>query len=139
MLCTAAARIQSCIRPGDLLARPGGDEFAVLMGETDGMFVDDLARRMCGPLRADDLTGQLRSRRLRWAHGELVQAGLTGPPSTGVGVANPAGERPQLLDQKPSARRPVQMRVWWRSGSGQRPVPARSGPTPAVVVGLPWM
>ncbi|MDQ3642615.1 MAG: bifunctional diguanylate cyclase/phosphodiesterase [Actinomycetota bacterium] len=45
LLRTAAARMNSCIRPGDLLARLGGDEFAVLLEGTDVEAAEDLARR----------------------------------------------------------------------------------------------
>ena len=45
LLRTAAARMNSCIRPGDLLARLGGDEFAVLLEGADIETAEDLAQR----------------------------------------------------------------------------------------------
>jgi diguanylate cyclase (GGDEF)-like protein/PAS domain S-box-containing protein len=33
LLCSIARRLQSCVRPGDVLARLGGDEFAVLLDD----------------------------------------------------------------------------------------------------------
>ncbi len=46
LLRTAAARMRSCVRPGDLLVRLGGDEFAVLLEGTDVAAAEDLGRRV---------------------------------------------------------------------------------------------
>ena len=46
LLRTAAARMRSCVRRGDLLVRLGGDEFAVLLVGTDVAAAEDLAQRV---------------------------------------------------------------------------------------------
>ncbi|WP_370330894.1 diguanylate cyclase domain-containing protein [Mycolicibacterium hippocampi] len=60
VLRVAAQRMQSVMRPSDLVARIGGDEFVVLMmGPTSGDEVETLAARLHDVLSADIVIGTL--------------------------------------------------------------------------------
>ena len=51
LLCLVATRLQDALAPGDLLARMGGDEFAVLLPDADATRARDVADRLVGALR----------------------------------------------------------------------------------------
>ncbi|MFD2092045.1 bifunctional diguanylate cyclase/phosphodiesterase [Blastococcus deserti] len=51
LLCLVGPRLQSTLRPGDLLARMGGDEFAVLLPDADAVRAQDVAERLGAALR----------------------------------------------------------------------------------------
>jgi diguanylate cyclase (GGDEF)-like protein len=51
LLCLVGPRLQSALEPGDLLARMGGDEFAVLLPDADERRARDVATRLGTALR----------------------------------------------------------------------------------------
>ncbi len=51
LLCLVGPRLQQALAPGDLLARMGGDEFAVLLPDADEARARDVAERLGGALR----------------------------------------------------------------------------------------
>ncbi len=83
LLCKAAERLQTTLKPGDTLARVGGDEFAVLQsGGPDEAGTTTLARRIV------DLVG-----RAYVVEGHLVNIGA----SVGAARAPADGAEPDLL------------------------------------------
>ena len=57
VLRTAAARLSSSVRPGDLVCRFGGDEFGVLLPGADQATACDIARRLVRAVRAPIAVG----------------------------------------------------------------------------------
>jgi len=52
VLIAAADRLSSCVRPGDTVARIGGDEFAILLDDASGVDeVASVAARVCSAMR----------------------------------------------------------------------------------------
>lgn len=49
-------RIESCLRPYDLFARVGGEEFAVLLPETDSVAATQVAKRYCKKISESPVT-----------------------------------------------------------------------------------
>jgi diguanylate cyclase (GGDEF)-like protein/PAS domain S-box-containing protein len=50
VLCEVATALSGCCRPGDVLARFGGDEFALLMPDTDASHAAELVHKLTGCL-----------------------------------------------------------------------------------------
>jgi diguanylate cyclase (GGDEF)-like protein/PAS domain S-box-containing protein len=55
LLCRAARVIQSCVRGSDLVARVGGDEFAVILPATDRETAEKTVRRLIGAVERDNV------------------------------------------------------------------------------------
>jgi diguanylate cyclase (GGDEF)-like protein len=51
LLCLVGPRLQRVLQPGDLLARMGGDEFAVLLPDSDGVRAQEVADELGAALR----------------------------------------------------------------------------------------
>ena len=57
LLRTAAERLRNCLRPRDIVGRPGGDEFVVLVPDAPGEVADRLAKRLVESLDKDYIVG----------------------------------------------------------------------------------
>ncbi|WP_243613243.1 diguanylate cyclase [Shimia aestuarii] len=64
VLSEVAHRLRDCLRPGDLLARIGGEEFLVVMPATDRATARAMATRLCDTLRRDPIHIQSRDLRI---------------------------------------------------------------------------
>ena len=64
VLTEVAARLRNCLRPMDLLARIGGEEFLVVMPATDRASARAMASRLCDALRRDPVHIQSRDLRI---------------------------------------------------------------------------
>jgi diguanylate cyclase len=84
LLRLAAPRIQQAVRAGDVVARIGGDEFAVLLAEADGTLAVRIAERLRAGFR----------RPFRLAARDLVIA-----PSVGIALVPEDGREPVELLQ----------------------------------------
>jgi diguanylate cyclase (GGDEF)-like protein/PAS domain S-box-containing protein len=82
LLVALARRLRDVLRPGDTLARFGGDEFAVLCEDVEPRDIDGIAHRMMEALAEPFSVG-----------GDEVFATM----SVGIAVANDADERPAAL------------------------------------------
>ena len=51
LLVQLAARLNDCVRPGDLVTRLGGDEFAIVVADDDGTTTGQVAERILNALR----------------------------------------------------------------------------------------
>lgn len=61
LLCQVAARLQSCVRSGDLLARLGGDEFLIVLPTVAGLeVVTEVGHRVLGALAEPFQLGEER-------------------------------------------------------------------------------
>jgi diguanylate cyclase (GGDEF)-like protein/PAS domain S-box-containing protein len=59
LLVTVAERLQSCVRPGDVVARFGGDEFSLLLGNIQGPEIAiQVAERVIESLREPVMVGE---------------------------------------------------------------------------------
>jgi len=88
LLAAIAQRIRNTVRPDDLVARPGGDEFTIVLCDTEEAAVEALADRLIDVVsRPVEIDGQ------------LFEVGL----SVGIAGARP-GDRPEnLLDRADQA------------------------------------
>ena len=83
MLIEVARRLNACIRPGDVLARVGGDEFAILVEDPNGTPIAVLmAERIAETLRQPFRLGQ---------HDVALQT------SVGIAIADERHHRPEQL------------------------------------------
>lgn len=57
LLRTAAERLRRCLRSRDIIGRPGGDEFVVLVSDAPGEVADKLANRLAETLEKDYIIG----------------------------------------------------------------------------------
>jgi diguanylate cyclase (GGDEF)-like protein len=57
VLLDVAQRIQGCLRKGDLLARVGGDQFAIVVSPADADFVEKLAGRVLNEIKKPSSVG----------------------------------------------------------------------------------
>ena len=57
LLRTAAERLKTCLRPRDIIGRPGGDEFVVLVPDAPAKVADRLAKRLVESLDKDYVVG----------------------------------------------------------------------------------
>ena len=64
VLTEVARRLRDCLRPSDLLARIGGEEFLVVMPATDRTTARAMATRLCDTLRRDPVHIQSRDLRI---------------------------------------------------------------------------
>ncbi|MBR9844403.1 MAG: diguanylate cyclase [Rhodobacteraceae bacterium] len=64
VLTEVAHRLRDCLRPMDLLARIGGEEFLVVMPATDRATARTMASRLCDTLRRDPVHIQSRDLRI---------------------------------------------------------------------------
>jgi len=86
LLVAAAARMRACLRPGDVVARLSGDEFAVIQTSiSDSQQVERLAARLCAELGRPYLLD-----------GVPVRSG----GSVGIAIAPDHGITPELLLQR---------------------------------------
>ena len=86
-----AERLKSVVRPDDLLARYGGDEFAALLPATGAERAEALAERLCSAVSADAVGGA------------ALAADMTVSVSVGIGLLDAGDTLPSLLQKADEA------------------------------------
>jgi diguanylate cyclase (GGDEF)-like protein len=126
VLRAAGARLRASVRRGDLVARMGGDEFAVLVSAGGAVETDAVAQRVRAALAAPHCWGELAVRcpaSVGWA--------VADPPAAPQRAERAADLAAALLDRADRA-------MYADRGTAHVAAPAAGGPVVAHGVGSTW-